>query len=246
MDNMMSNNAPMMPDHELPPHHAPMSLKIVLLLFALVVVGALSYLVLSDRGTSDDAEEAAAVVVKKKTTATSTATKTTDETADWKTYSNTVYGFSLKYPNDWKLSSSTIDSYQAPATGFTAGGTHFNLYQGASDNNTRKIEFSLLPSDSSTLDQEVKSIDNTTTYTESSRKALGTITWSLGKNYSTNDQSNASVGSYALIAKNYTGVAKKYIGLKVTGYEFTGSESSKYSSDLAVVVEKVLGTYKFD
>ena len=37
------------------------------------------------------------------TTTSTTATTKTDETADWKTYANTTYGFSFKYPNNWIL-----------------------------------------------------------------------------------------------------------------------------------------------
>lgn len=36
-----------------------------------------------------------------------TATTTTDPTADWKTYSNTTYGFSFKYPTDWLVKDMT-------------------------------------------------------------------------------------------------------------------------------------------
>ena len=33
-----------------------------------------------------------------------TTTTTTDPIADWKTYTNTNFNFSIKYPNDWKVS----------------------------------------------------------------------------------------------------------------------------------------------
>ncbi len=36
-------------------------------------------------------------------TATKTATATPDETANWKTYTNTQYGFEIKYPNGFEL-----------------------------------------------------------------------------------------------------------------------------------------------
>ena len=39
------------------------------------------------------------VAVKK---ATKTTTTTADETKDWNTYTNDTYGFSFKYPKDWK------------------------------------------------------------------------------------------------------------------------------------------------
>lgn len=37
------------------------------------------------------------------TTTPATTTTTKDETADWKTYSNTTYNYSIKYPSDWSV-----------------------------------------------------------------------------------------------------------------------------------------------
>ncbi len=47
------------------------------------------------------------------TKATATTTSSTDETKDWKTYSNTQYNFSFKYPSDWKT--------------YTTGSTTYNV-----------------------------------------------------------------------------------------------------------------------
>lgn len=41
-----------------------------------------------------------------------TSTPTTDETADWKTYTNDTYGFSFKYPNTgWTLTEGATQTY---------------------------------------------------------------------------------------------------------------------------------------
>ena len=46
----------------------------------------------------------------KTATATTSTTKTIDATADWKTYTNSTYGFSFKYPSDWTLKTGSADS----------------------------------------------------------------------------------------------------------------------------------------
>ncbi len=81
--------------------HATTSLKVLLLVFAIVLVGALAYLVWA-QNTAPDTTDNSATTVKK------TATATTGETADWKTYTNETYGFSIKYPaqikdTEWKI-----------------------------------------------------------------------------------------------------------------------------------------------
>ena len=75
-------------DHE----HASTSLKVVLLVFAVVLVLALGYLVWNQNVTTDTTDSSSTVIKK---------TTTTDPTADWETYTDTANGFSLKYPSDW-------------------------------------------------------------------------------------------------------------------------------------------------
>jgi len=41
-------------------------------------------------------------------TTTTPTTTTTDKTADWKTYNNSTYGISVKYPTDWTLAEKTF------------------------------------------------------------------------------------------------------------------------------------------
>jgi len=41
----------------------------------------------------------------------SVAPSLTDETADWKTYTNQEYGFEIKYPLDWQIVSGTSSAY---------------------------------------------------------------------------------------------------------------------------------------
>ncbi|MEK7535009.1 MAG: hypothetical protein AAB563_01220, partial [Patescibacteria group bacterium] len=70
------------------------SLKVVLLIFAIVLVGALAYLVWAANTAPDTTDNSA--VTTKKTTAT-------DEAAGWKTYSNSFLSLTIKYPVDWEL-----------------------------------------------------------------------------------------------------------------------------------------------
>lgn len=74
--------------------HASTSLKVILLVFALVLVGTLGYLVW-DFNRTPDTTDYSTPVAKKKTETTTTA----DETADWKNYTNREQGFSVNYPN---------------------------------------------------------------------------------------------------------------------------------------------------
>lgn len=44
----------------------------------------------------------------KPTTATTGTTIATDATADWKTYADTTYGYSVKYPSNWVVNNSNL------------------------------------------------------------------------------------------------------------------------------------------
>lgn len=81
--------------------HATTSLKVVLLVFAIVLVGALAYLVWAQNTAPDTTDNSTAVTNTTKPTTTDNSSgsgSTTDETADWKTYTNSIIGFSFKYP----------------------------------------------------------------------------------------------------------------------------------------------------
>jgi len=82
----MDLNSPHNPAHE----EASVSLKIILLIFAVVVIIALGYLVVVQNGASDVTDNGSSVILKKKTA-----------TANWKTYTNTPEGFSIKYPPEF-------------------------------------------------------------------------------------------------------------------------------------------------
>ena len=78
--------------------HATTSLKVVLLVFAIVLIGALAYLVWASNTTPD---------VTDNSVAKTTATTTTNDGK--KIYTNTQYGFSITYPEKMTFSDITKD-----------------------------------------------------------------------------------------------------------------------------------------
>lgn len=72
--------------------HASVSLKVILLVFAVILVGALAYLVWAQNNSTDTTDNSA-VVIKKSTSTT------TDVTKGWKTYTNTRVAYTFEYPS---------------------------------------------------------------------------------------------------------------------------------------------------
>ncbi|MDO8471814.1 MAG: PsbP-related protein [bacterium] len=75
---------------------------IIVVLIAVVVAG-IAMTKKKQAVTTEPTAAPATTEATKTETKTTTAAKT-DKMADWKTYSNTKYGFSFKYPSDWKMS----------------------------------------------------------------------------------------------------------------------------------------------
>lgn len=55
------------------------------------------------RNVSSTDDTTATATVSTTTTVSASSTSTADITANWKTYTNDTYGFSLKYPSDWAV-----------------------------------------------------------------------------------------------------------------------------------------------
>lgn len=79
----------MPPDNQLPPHHAPTGLKLWLAVFGVVLVLALGYFVWVANTSPDTTEDPTAVTKK----------TTTDETAGWRSYTNTRVAYAFEYPS---------------------------------------------------------------------------------------------------------------------------------------------------
>jgi hypothetical protein len=74
------------------------------------------------------------VVVNSNLPAQSNQTSTT--TSDWKTYTNTTYGYSIKYPADWKINEDTSPrniSWSSPKTTAESVFIQVGVYPGLSD-----------------------------------------------------------------------------------------------------------------
>ncbi|MCR4278094.1 MAG: hypothetical protein NUV80_05095 [Candidatus Berkelbacteria bacterium] len=78
--------------------HATTSLKVLLLVFAVVLVSALAYLVWAQNTAPDTTDDSAAVTKK----------TTVDPTADWKTYTNTELNISVKYPPTYVVAQDSV------------------------------------------------------------------------------------------------------------------------------------------
>lgn len=84
--------------------HASLNLKVLLLVFAVILIAALGLLVWQQNHSAADSQDEAQLHPKK------TATVSVD-TSTWKTYSNSTYNFSYLYPPTWKV---TEDVAPAP------------------------------------------------------------------------------------------------------------------------------------
>ncbi len=74
---------------------------VLMTLLVCVVVAALGMTYLLGRYESKQIDLENQITELQKTSTSISASEAVDETADWKTYTNTTYGFSFKYPEDW-------------------------------------------------------------------------------------------------------------------------------------------------
>lgn len=91
--------------------HASVSLKVVLLIFAIILVGALGYMVWEYR-TSPDTNDYSIPAIKNRTSTTPEPElivfTAKHNVASWKEYSSSEYGFSFLYPPDYTVSDVAI------------------------------------------------------------------------------------------------------------------------------------------
>src|SRR3989338_1352247 len=117
-----------------------------LLILVVVLIGAVAYLAIGKKPES----------ITQQSTPTSTQTNTPvspapalkDETANWKTYNNARYSYTIKYPSDWYVETtySENDFTQRGPVGdndFIGGDTIWSNYQ-----NPRQYDLCTIPPDS--------------------------------------------------------------------------------------------------
>ena len=112
-------------------------LGLIYLAVALVLYGGIYYFVLSKKGSNPYSSNYN--YNQTPTAYQSSPTPTTDPTANWKTYANTQYSFSLKYPADWYVKTVNdhpnalldLAFYDTTDTGMWGGlfnGLHIEIY----------------------------------------------------------------------------------------------------------------------
>lgn len=83
---------------------------LIILLIAAAIGGYLVYTNYSNLSRVKSRDNRTKVTPPPSTQITPLPSSTPDATVNWKTYINTKYNFSLKYPPNWKLDSSILDS----------------------------------------------------------------------------------------------------------------------------------------
>ncbi len=125
--------------------HASLNLKVLLLIFAVILIAALGYFVWQQNHSAADSQDEAQLHPKK--TTSTTTTTASDPTADWKAaiLTSTIQGnsltFSLKYPMDWTVTQGS--SSGSGETGSFVPSRVSTSLKSTADNPTASGEFDL-------------------------------------------------------------------------------------------------------
>lgn len=116
-------------------HGSPSFINIaVLLLFAVIIAvasTATTYYFLNSKTNEETPVIQPSIVPPVQTNVISTTPPTsqtmtgTDETANWKVYKNTKYGYSIKYPNNWFVETTYSEADFTPRGGVEEGGIDY-------------------------------------------------------------------------------------------------------------------------
>lgn len=167
----------------------------------------------------------------------------TTATADWKTYENDTYGFSIKYPDPWKIDSAQHIDKTSPVQ-IEKSSVDFTIYQGEEDNMTKKLEISFLATDKD-LAGLITEKTASEKYKELGRFSTNGITWSYGQVPSYNGDIYDIFVALSAIDKTYSQTNIKKIKINAGGYVFTGPESSKYTGEDSKTFRDILSTFQF-
>jgi len=177
---------------------ATVSLKVVLLIFAIVLIGALAYLVWAANTAPDTTDNSAAT---KKTT--------TSETVDWKTYTNTTMSYSVKYPGILKVWESTGEGPLSTRVAATASARSIAIREDTKNDNVNAV-FSLNGTSLSTL--SVETIKTEFVYPDN----LAVVSYSVGglSGYKVTDSITTGVVSDFYFVKSSTAEVIELVVLK--------------------------------
>lgn len=91
----------------------------IILIVMVIIGGGIWYFVQSAEDKVGTIDENSTIKTATSSARTATSSAAKDETADWKIYTNSTYGFSIKYPSDYTIEEST----QPFAVNFPGGST---------------------------------------------------------------------------------------------------------------------------
>lgn len=130
-DNLTVDPAPV-PNQPIP--HKPNYLLLFLILILIITTAILSYFVWTLRVQVDDLKQPSGPVketAKVQVNQSTPSTVVQDETANWKIYTNNKYGYSFKYPTNYKYHEEPGGGYQIPeSTMFSISSEEWPPYRG--------------------------------------------------------------------------------------------------------------------
>ncbi len=183
-------------DPNQPKHLSPWIAWSLVVLFAGISLFTTWYYYDQASSAFDDSVTFFGINVGKNKTINTSTTASTSETADWKTYTNSAYGFSFKYPKDW--TASELSNWPGALLTFGINEAGYEPKDGTDMPNSIRFE---LFQDVATLDQQRKKIGGITTLKD------------LLDKYSN------------LADPSYTGVKSKKIG-KYSGFQASAGPNS--------------------
>lgn len=105
------------------------SANIILIALIVILAGVFGYVTLVKKSVSVDQQQSSTTEIKQDTTSTTVNTSTSaqiDEIAAWQAHTNNEIGFSLKYPQGWK-----VEDYLVPPSYKTSGACCLNVFNSA-------------------------------------------------------------------------------------------------------------------
>lgn len=220
---------------------------ILLILLSIVISSGATYLFVDNESSKEEQNLQSQINDLEKQLTILKNSSTTDETADWKTYTNTVYGFSIKYPNDWKINSSMIDKFSSAEEGLIHNSPYLQIYQGTEENMDNKLELEIFLTDANDLDSKVNLIEPEVKYSELKRTTYNKIKWSIGTVHLLGVEPDPIIGflAQAWARKKYSGIDNEKIAIDATGYSIEDLTNIQLTNGLGKTFEQIISTFQF-